>query len=120
MQPNDPPLLVASTDQLGPASEARPLVDRLRTDVLWHQRRGNDTIARDCQEAADEIERMHAGLMAASRQLGAWADAMGKTVDERDRMRAALQALVNALDSGHSLTIFDAWTGAEAVLGPNA
>lgn len=40
----------------------RALVDRLRVDVLWHQRRGNETIARDCQEAADEIERLHARL----------------------------------------------------------
>ncbi len=29
MQQTNPPLLVASTDQLGPASEARPLVERL-------------------------------------------------------------------------------------------
>lgn len=39
------------------------LVDRLRIDVLWHQRRGNETIARDCQEAADEIERLRAALV---------------------------------------------------------
>ena len=41
-----------------PGAEAPTLVERLRTDVLWHQRRGNETIARDCQEAADEIERL--------------------------------------------------------------
>lgn len=41
-----------------PAAETAPLVERLRTDVLWHRRRGNETIARDCQEAADEIERL--------------------------------------------------------------
>jgi hypothetical protein len=68
MQQTDPPLLVASTDQLGPAAEARPLIERLRTDVLWHQRRGNDTIARDCQEAADEIERLTAALKLANDQ----------------------------------------------------
>ena len=39
---------------------------------------------------------------------------------ENERLRALLQALVNALNSGHSLTIFDALTGAEAALGPNA
>ena len=39
---------------------------------------------------------------------------------ENERLRAALHALVNALNSGHSLTIFDALTGAEAALGPNA
>ena len=69
MQPNDPPLLVASTDQLGPANKAQPLVERLRTDVLWHQRRGNDTIARDCQEAADELERLRADAMALRKLL---------------------------------------------------
>ncbi len=63
MQPNDPPLLVASTDQLG-------LVERLRTDVLWHRRRGNETIARDCQEAADEIERLRAVLQRIERWHG--------------------------------------------------
>lgn len=45
-----------------------------------------------------------------------WADQQR----ENERLRAALQALVNALNSGHSLTIFDALTGAEAALGPNA
>jgi hypothetical protein len=39
--------------------------------------------------------------------------------NEVERLRTALQALVNALDSGHSLTIIDAWTGAESALGPN-
>lgn len=42
-----------------PGAGAPTLVERLRTDVLWHQRRGNDTIARDCQEAADEIDRLN-------------------------------------------------------------
>jgi hypothetical protein len=42
--------------------EASPLVERLRTDVLWHQRRGNETIASDCQEAADTIQRMQEWL----------------------------------------------------------
>ena len=45
----------ALSEMLGPTPT---LVERLRTDVLWHQRRGNGTIARDCQEAADEIERL--------------------------------------------------------------
>ena len=36
------------------------LVERLRTDVLWHKRRHNETIAADCQEAADAIERLTA------------------------------------------------------------
>lgn len=36
------------------------LIERLRTDVLWHKRRGNETIARDCEEAAAEIERLRA------------------------------------------------------------
>ena len=48
---------------LGQASEAVPLVERLRTDVLWHRRRCNETIARDCQEAADEIERLRGALL---------------------------------------------------------
>lgn len=34
------------------------IVGRLRTDVLWHQRRGNETIAQDCKEAADLIESL--------------------------------------------------------------
>jgi hydroxypyruvate isomerase len=38
------------------------IVERLRTDVLWHTRRGNGTIAADCQEAADEIERLRKAL----------------------------------------------------------
>jgi hypothetical protein len=43
-----------------------------------------------CQTARD---RLDAGLNTASRQLGEWAEAMGKTVDERDRLAAAVQAL---------------------------
>jgi hypothetical protein len=36
------------------------LIERLRTDVLWHRRRDNETIAKDCEEAANEIERLRA------------------------------------------------------------
>lgn len=34
------------------------IVDRLHTDVLWHRRRGNETIAADCEEAAAELEAL--------------------------------------------------------------
>jgi hypothetical protein len=45
-------------------TQDQPLVARLRTDVLWHRRRGNETIAKDCEEAADEIERLQSALAA--------------------------------------------------------
>jgi hypothetical protein len=38
------------------------IVEKLRTDVHWHMRRQNWTIAADCKEAADEIERLRADL----------------------------------------------------------
>lgn len=41
------------------------IVERLRTDVLWHERRFNNTIANDCRDAADEIERLRAELASA-------------------------------------------------------
>lgn len=37
-------------------NDTKDLQNRLRTDVLWHQRRGNETIAKDCEEAADALE----------------------------------------------------------------
>jgi uncharacterized protein YdaU (DUF1376 family) len=33
-----------------------PLAQRLQTDILWHRRRCNETIARDIEEAAAAIE----------------------------------------------------------------
>lgn len=69
-RPNGPaaePLALRLNAQLG-------LVERLRTDVLWHRRRGNETIARDCQEAADELERAWAARDAAVADLEAHAE----------------------------------------------
>lgn len=106
------PLALKSNDGLG-------LVERLRTDVLWHQRRGNDTIAGDCQEAADEIERLRAALAQANNQterfergwylrgdalekLQNWADAYPLTVfPEPDfaKAHALLQAGGMTLDA---------------------
>lgn len=45
-------------------SDTRDIVERLRTDVMWHERRGNETIAADCREAAAEITRLRAALAA--------------------------------------------------------
>lgn len=42
----------------GQSNPLECIVGRLRTDVEWHNRRGNMTIAKDCEEAADEIERL--------------------------------------------------------------
>lgn len=52
-----------SNDQGGVSAmsaELGSLLDRLRTDVMWHRRRGNETIASDCQEAADMLEACRA------------------------------------------------------------
>jgi hypothetical protein len=68
-----------STEQLG-------LVERLRTDVLWHQRRGNETIARDCEEAANELEANSAQLLRALAALNA-------ARAERDSLRSAIAAV---------------------------
>ncbi len=45
-------------------SDTRDIVERLRTEVMWHERRGNETIAADCREAAAEITRLRAALAA--------------------------------------------------------
>jgi len=44
--------------------------DKLRTDVLWHRRRGNETIAQDCERAANEIGKLRAALVEARRWIG--------------------------------------------------
>ena len=38
------------------------LIQRLRTDVLWYRRRGNETIAEDCRQAADALEQQAAQI----------------------------------------------------------
>ena len=80
---NTPTEAVASNAELG---TEKPLVERLRTDVLWHRRRGNDTIALDCQNAADEIERLRDALKdyfsatdAAWLEICKWAATQGVT-----------------------------------------
>jgi hypothetical protein len=65
MNESDTPAKVGSMEQLG-------LVERLRTDVLWHRRRFNETIALDCQEAADEVERLRAELLCAQECAKRW------------------------------------------------
>lgn len=54
----------------------------------------------ECQEAADAIEsrdatiaELRSAFETATRQLGEWAEAMRKTVDERDKLRAQVEAL---------------------------
>ena len=59
MHQSDTPLGLGSSDGLGPASEARPLVERLRQqwpDTPHHR----DALHR---EAADEIERLRGCLL---------------------------------------------------------
>lgn len=79
-------------------TEIAPLVERLRTDVLWHQRRGNDTIAKDCQDAADEIERLYkllaendsairalqSDLAAERERIARWLEMQHGTRDQRE------------------------------------
>lgn len=63
-------------------------IARLRADfaALQHAIVG-DTGA----SAIETAHRLRAGMATASRQLGEWAEAMGKTVNERDELRAALE-----------------------------
>lgn len=55
-------------------AQREALIERLRTDVLWHQRRGNETIAADCADAAATIRALLAELAEARRDAErAWA-----------------------------------------------
>ena len=89
MHQEAPPSKVASNDQLGAASETHPLVRRLDEMAAGWLCAGLPD-AELPAEAAREIERLRAGMLTASRQLGEWAEAMGATVDERDQLRAVL------------------------------
>lgn len=40
------------------------IIERLRTDVLWHRRRCNETIARDCEDAANELATLRSKVAA--------------------------------------------------------
>ena len=66
-----------------------------------------------------EIERLRAALKTANSQTEHFEREWYLRGDELERLRTALHALVNALDSGHSLTIIGALTDAESVLRPN-
>ena len=43
-------------------TDTTDLIQRLRTDVLWYRRRGNETIAEDCRQAADALEQQAAQI----------------------------------------------------------
>ena len=45
-------------------TDTTTLIQRLRTDVLWYRRRGNETIAEDCRQAADALEQQAAQIEA--------------------------------------------------------
>ena len=64
------------------------IIERLRTDVLWHRRRGNETIAEDCDEAADELERLR----------GIVPDVLERLNDEMCSENEQLRAKVAALE----------------------
>ena len=48
------------------------LIQRLRTDVLWYRRRGNETIAEDCRQAADALEQQAAQIEALRADAERW------------------------------------------------
>ena len=45
-------------------TDTTDLIQRLRTDVLWYRRRGNETIAEDCRQAAAALEQQAAQIEA--------------------------------------------------------
>ena len=106
------PAKVRFSDQLGYADEAHPLVRRLDEMASGWLCAGLPD-AELPAAAAREIERLRAGMLAASRQLGEWADAMGATVDERDRLRAALEVSQAATNAAVSKAQWQARTNSE-------
>lgn len=75
------------------------IVERLRTDVLWHMRRQNWTIAADCNEAADEIERLREMKQIAA--TAAFADSsMGPVALSDERIDAIADLIVKGMPEG--------------------
>ena len=100
--------------------QVRPLVDRLRTDVLWHRRRGNETVARDCQEAADEIERLLGANERMREDCADAGNALADAEDDEELLRQALEALEHHLEQTRPIERTEAAIAAlRGRLGPN-
>ncbi len=59
-------------------SDTTDLIQRLRADVLWYRRRGNETIAEDCRQAADALEQQAAQIAEKDTEIARLTECLSK------------------------------------------
>ncbi len=67
-------------------TDTTTLIQRLRADVLWHRRRGNETIASDCGEAADALEQQAAQIAEKDAEIARLKSALKRQEDREGRV----------------------------------